>query len=296
MATLSVAALAVVQALPRPGITKTLNAEQLADRHLAHRALFAAVGIGFIALAIPLQLQKQWVGVAWAIEAAAVWWLYRRLPHPGLKYFGLLLYIGVLLRLIPDHSFLTFHERGLPVFNWLLYSYGVPCICFLVGAAGLRPVEAKYRRRFEEHIPIVGSQVPLAGLVYYTGLVLVFVLINIEIADAFSVGRYTELWQDRSYARDLTRSVSWVLYALTLLVLGMRQTGRGQRFFSLGVMLLTVGKVFLYDLAKVGGIYRALSFLGLAVSLFAVSLLYQRLAFRTAKDSQKPAPSPEKSP
>mgnify|MGYP000889246047 CR=1 FL=1 len=296
MATLSVAALAVVQALPRPGITKTFTAEQWADRHLAHRALFAAVGIGFIALAIPLQLQKQWVGVAWAIEAAAVWWLYRKLPHPGLKYFGLLLYIGVLVRLIPDHSFLTFHERGLPVFNWLLYSYGVPCICFLVGAAGLRPVETKYRRRFEEHIPIVGSQVPLAGIVYYTGLVLVFVLINIEIADAFSVGRYTELWQERSYARDLTRSVSWVLYALTLLVLGMRQTGRGQRFFSLGVMLLTVGKVFLYDLAKVGGIYRALSFLGLAVSLFAVSLLYQRLAFRTAKDSQKPAPSPEKSP
>ncbi len=61
-------------------------------------------------------------------------------------------------------------------------------------------------------------------------------------------------------------------------------------------MVLTVGKVFLYDLAKVGGIYRALSFLGLAVSLFAVSLLYQRLAFRTAKDAPKPAPSPEKSP
>ncbi len=223
MATLSVAGLAIVQALPRPLATTTLTAEQLADRHLAHRALFAAVGIGFIALAIPLQLQKQWVGVAWAIEAASVWWLYRRLPHPGLKYFGLVLYVGVLLRLIPDHSFLTFHERGMPVFNWLLYSYGVPCICFLVGAAGLGPVEAKYRRRFEENIPILGSQVPLAGIVYYTGLLLLFVLINLEIADAFSVGRYTELWQERSYARDLTRSLSWVVYALTLLVLGMRR-------------------------------------------------------------------------
>lgn len=292
MATLSVAALALIQALPRPAVTKALSADELAERHLAHRALFAAVGLGFLALAIPLQLQKQWIGVAWSLEAAAVWWLYRRLPHPGLKYFGLLLYVGVLIRLIPDQSFLTYHERGLPVFNWLLYSYGVPCVAFLVGAAGLAKVEAKHRRRFEELTPL--GKIPLAGVVYYTGLLLVFVLINIEIADAFSVGRYTELWQERSYARDLTRSLSWVLYALTLLVLGMRQSGRGQRFFSLGLMLLTVGKVFLYDLSKVGGIYRALSFLGLAVSLFVVSLLYQRLAFRNAKDTKHSAPSSEK--
>jgi uncharacterized membrane protein len=295
MATLSLAGLAIVQALPRPGVTRKLSADEMAERHLAHRALFAAVGVGFIALAIPLQLQKQWIGVAWAIEAAAVWWMYRRLPHPGLKYFGLLLYCGVIFRLIPSAAFLQYHERGWPVVNWLLYSYGVPCICFLVGAAGLAPVEDKYRRRFEDTLPF--GRLPLAGIAYYTGLVLIFVLINLEIADAFSVGRYTELWQERSYARDLTRSLSWVLYALTLLVTGMRQSGRGQRFFSLGLMLLTVGKVFLYDLAKVGGIYRALSFLGLAVSLFVVSLLYQRLAFRNAasgKDQNSKAPSPEK--
>lgn len=292
MATLSVTALALIQSLPRPSATKTLSTDELAERHLAHRALFAAVALGFIALAIPLQLQKQWIAVAWAIEAASVWWLYRKLPHPGLKYFGLLLYVGVLLRLLPDQTFLTYHERGLPVLNWLLYSYGVPCVAFLLGSAGLAPVEAKYRRRFEELTPL--GRIPLAGVIYYAGLLLVFVLINVEIADAFSVGRHTELWQERSYARDLTRSLSWVLYALTLLVLGMRQSGRGQRFFSLGLMLLTVGKVFLYDLSKVGGIYRALSFLGLAVSLFVVSLLYQRLAFRTAKDPKQGAPASEK--
>ena len=291
-AALSLAALAIVQSLPRPAPTERLPGPALARRELGHRALMATVALGFLATAIPLQLDRQWVAVAWALLAAAVWWLYRRLPHPGLKYFGLLLYVGVLLRLLPDQTFLTYHERGLPVLNWLLYSYGVPCVAFLLGSAGLAPVEAKYRRRFEELTPL--GRIPLAGVIYYAGLLLVFVLINVEIADAFSVGRHTELWQERSYARDLTRSLSWVLYALTLLVLGMRQSGRGQRFFSLGLMLLTVGKVFLYDLSKVGGIYRALSFLGLAVSLFVVSLLYQRLAFRTAKDPKQGAPASEK--
>ena len=38
-------------------------------------ALFAALALGFVALAIPLQLDRQWITVAWALEALAVWWL-----------------------------------------------------------------------------------------------------------------------------------------------------------------------------------------------------------------------------
>ena len=56
---------------------------------------------------------------------------------------------------------------------------------FLVGAAGLAPVEDKYRRRFEDTLPF--GRLPLAGIAYYTGLVLIFVLINLEIAD--EIGR-----------------------------------------------------------------------------------------------------------
>ena len=40
--------------------------------------------------------------------------------------------------------------------------------------------------------------------------------------------------------------------------------------------MLTVGKVFLYDLSALEGIYRVLSFLGLGTALIMVSLLYQR--------------------
>ena len=54
-------------------------------------------------------------------------------------------------------------------------------------------------------------------------------------------------------------------------------------------MLLTIAKVFLYDLANVGGIYRSLSFLGLAVSLILVSLLYQRFVFQTQSRRQAAA-------
>jgi uncharacterized membrane protein len=49
---------------------------------------------------------------------------------------------------------------------------------------------------------------------------------------------------------------------------------------SLVLLLATIGKVFLLDLEDLRGLYRVGSFLGLAVSLLAVSLLYQRFVFK----------------
>jgi len=92
--------------------------------------------------------------------------------------------------------------------------------------------------------------------------------------------RYLELQWERRDDRDLTTSVAWGLYALALLIIGMWRKVKPLRFISLGFMLLTIGKVFLYDLSSLTGLHRILSFLGLAVALIAVSLLYQRFVFR----------------
>jgi len=240
--------------------------EASAGRRLDYLALFAAIALGFIALAIPLQLERQWITLAWALEAAAVWWLFARLPHPGLRLFGALLYgvVGVRLLLNWDNV-LRYQERGWPVFNWLLYTYGIPAACCLVGAALLRRAEAGR-----------GGGGRLAGAVSLLGLVLVFVLINLEITDYFSTGPYLEFTRERRLARDLAMSVGWGLYAIALLVIGVWRSQKVLRFVSLGFLVLTVAKVFLYDLSNLTGIYRILSFLGLGVALILVSLLYQR--------------------
>jgi uncharacterized membrane protein len=53
----------------------------------------------------------------------------------------------------------------------------------------------------------------------------------------------------------------------------------------LGLLILTIGKVFLFYLGTLGSLYRVASLVGLAVSLLLVSLLYQRFVFK------KPAPA-----
>jgi uncharacterized membrane protein len=239
---------------------------------LRYLALFAAVALGFVATAIPIQLDRQWITIGWALEAAAVWWLYGMLPHWGLRRFGALLFTMVGVRLLLNFEVFHYQERGLPILNWLLYTYGVPALCCFVGAHLLRRGAARVPAQ-------EGESNVFASAASFLGLVLVFALINLEIFDFFSTGRYVEFSFERRFERDLTLSAAWALYAIGLLVLGMWRGVKALRFVSLGILILTVGKVFLYDLSALEGLYRILSFLGLGISLILVSLLYQRFVF-----------------
>jgi uncharacterized membrane protein len=237
-----------------------------AGSRLRYMALFAAVALGFVAVAIPLQLDRQWITLGWALEAAAVFWLFGRLPHAGLKTFGALLYALVGVRLLLNwDNVLRYQGHGRPIFNWLLYTYGVPALCCLLGAAALTRAEAT-----------PGSRRYLAPAVSLLGLVLIFVLINLEVVDFYSAGHYLEPTTERPLARDLTMSVAWALYATVLLVIGFWRQRKTLRFISLGVLGLTVAKVFLYDLSTLAGIYRVLALLALGVVSIVVSLLYGR--------------------
>lgn len=268
-------AAATLPALRGVGRRFSATAGAVAGERLRYLALFAAVALGLVAVAIPLQLEKQWITLAWALEAAAVFRLFGRLPHPGLRLFGAVLFALVGARLLLNPELLAYHERGWPILNWLLYTYGIAASSCLLGARWLSRAEGEGRLRQRGVRP---TRVPQA--VSLLGLLLVFALVNLEIADYFSPGRALVLTGVSGYARDLTTSTAWGIYAMLLLVVGVWRGVRELRYLSLAFLLLTVGKVFLYDLSNVGGLYRILSFFGLGVSLILVSLFYQRFVFR----------------
>ena len=76
-----------------------------------------------------------------------MFWLFGLVPHPGLKYFGLLLFGVVGARLIVNPEVLRYQPRGAPIVNWLLYTYGVPVLATFAGAWLLRRAEARAGRR-----------------------------------------------------------------------------------------------------------------------------------------------------
>ncbi|HZN55818.1 MAG TPA: DUF2339 domain-containing protein [Candidatus Polarisedimenticolaceae bacterium] len=75
---------------------------------------------------------------------------------------------------------------------------------------------------------------------------------------------------------QLGLSVLWAVYAGGSLALGLAWSAPALRYASLGLLGITVVKVFLLDLSEVQTVYRVLSFLVLGLVLLAVSVLYQR--------------------
>ena len=117
-----------------------------------------------------------------------MFWLFGLVPHPGLKYLGLILFGVVGVRLIVNPEVLRYEPRGAPIVNWLLYTYGVPVLATFAGAWLLRRAEAQRGDDPEYDWTVGRSHVDRAASSAALGLVLLFVLINVEIADYFSQG------------------------------------------------------------------------------------------------------------
>lgn len=61
---------------------------------------YAIVGVIFGTLAIPLGLEGQWTGAAWAVEAAGMYWLGARQARPYARAFSFVVFAGAVLKLL----------------------------------------------------------------------------------------------------------------------------------------------------------------------------------------------------
>jgi uncharacterized membrane protein len=266
MAAVSVGVLRVVSARFTASIGDPLSA----PLRLRYLALFSTVALWFIAVAIPVQFDRQWITLGWAIEAMAVCWLFGRLPHRGLPVFAGILYALVAFRLLINPAILEYEPHALPVFNWILYTYGIATACCLIGQRLLR--------RGSPDVFLT----QLANAIAFAGILLGFWLVNLEILDYFSPGPFIAISHAGGYSVKLALSAGWALYSMILLISGVVLDVKPVRYLSLAFLLLTVAKVFLYDLSELGGIFRVFSFLGLAIALILVSVFYQRFVFKKA--------------
>jgi len=246
---------------------------------------YLAVALGMVSVAIPLQLEKEWITIGLALNGLAIVALWVRLEDPGLKYYGLALLGVATARLVANPAVLDYHIReGAPVLNWIAYTYLVPALALVISRRFLKSREVDrlvdWEQRFYPSKRAIGAA--SCGL---AAVVVVFAWINLTIADIFATGPNLELNLQRLPARDVTTSVAWAVYALVLLAIGVRSRSGSLRWLSLGLLMLTLGKVFLQDLGELEDLYRVGSLVGLAASLIIVSLIYQRFVFRQNPNS-----------
>ena len=241
---------------------------------------FGTSAFALVTIAVPLQLSNEWLTIGWAVEALATLAVWRRLEHSGLKWGALGLYVLVLMRLLLNVEVLSYHPRsGVRILNWIALAYLVPAAAMLAGAWLLRGREAARAAAWESGLYAAGHEVGAIGATL-GGIFIVFAWLNLAVLDWFATGPELSLHLAHVPARDLTLSIVWAVYALALLGFGMAGGSVALRWLSLSFLVLTIGKVFLYDLGQLKDLYRVASLVGLAVSLLLVSLLYQRFVFR----------------
>ena len=228
-------------------------------------ALTGGVALFFLTLIFPLQFDKEWITLGWALEGAALVWLFRRVPHEGLKKWGFYLLLISFCRLTFNTAVFSYHPRqALPVFNWYLYTY-------LTAAAAMFTSALLWRPR-EEKIMDVNAKSVLMGC----GAALLFLLMNIEIADYFSSGVSLTFQFSGNVARDLAYTLGWSAFASLLFGFGIKTVSKAARQASIGIFAVAILKLFLHDIWSLGQLYRVAAFLVTAVILIVVSFFYQK--------------------
>ncbi len=242
-------------------------------------ALVAGAMLAFVTVAIPMQLEKQWITLGWALLGAALAWLHRRVPHPGPVLWAVALELAAFVRLALNPAVLAYHPRqGPPVLNWFLYSYLVTALAMFAAAWWLR--EAR----------VEGSPFKIAPGLATGGTILLFLLLNIEIADFFSTGEtltFGFLGGRAGLPEDLAYTIGWALFAIALLVAGLVGRQKSVRICAIALLAVTVIKAFLHDTWRLGGLYRVGSLVGLAVSLALVALVLQKFVFRAGLEERE---------
>jgi len=112
-----------------------------------------------------------------------------------------------------------------------------------------------------------------------------FYVMNVEIASVF--GRYGFTFSTAgNWGKSFGYSLGWLVFAIGLLVAGIRLESKRTRWAAIVLLSVTAAKIFFRDLWSLGQLYRVGSFIGLAVVLILVSYLYQRFIAAIPEDHE----------
>ena len=119
------------------------------------------------------------------------------------------------------------------------------------------------------------------------GTVLAFLLMNLEIADYFTgVGTPVRFEFGGNFAREMTYTICWALFALVVIVIGIVKKIAGARYAAMALLCVTLIKLFFHDLAQLSQLYRIGAFIGVAVVAMLASFAYQKFFSATIKTTE----------
>ncbi|MGY3621348.1 DUF2339 domain-containing protein [Bradyrhizobium sp. USDA 10063] len=132
------AILAVLLAAAFAAATEFLSRREDRPGLSASIALFATGTLAALALALTFALEKGWLTIALALMSLGTAWISLQRPIPFLRTLAAILASIVVLRIGYEPRIVGDAVGTTPIFNWLLWGYGIPAASFWAASVFLR--------------------------------------------------------------------------------------------------------------------------------------------------------------
>jgi len=225
-------------------------------------------GAGALAALMRFELATAWVAVGWAGLTVVVYLAGRRFGVPAMRHQAYVLTLLVGVRCAFDN----FYQVGRVASRFtntrtLTVAAAAALLYALLAMSLLEKRRVSPPPVFERMAHLAPSNVPSRAvrwfeknahqLFFFVPTVLLTVLVSLEVR--------------RSYL-----TAAWGLEGLLVFALTLRLGERTFRWFSLGLLLLCVGRIVAVDVWALDPLGRIISFMGLGAALLLVSYLYAR--------------------
>jgi uncharacterized membrane protein len=292
------AALALALAALYGYATEYLGKRQPLPGLASAAAIYAAGAVASLALALTFALDKGWLTVGLSLMVPGIAWISERRPLPALRYLAAAIIVVVLIRVGYEPRIVGRDVGTTPIFNWLLYGYGVPAASFWYAGYLLRRRADDMPTRLAEAAAILFT-VLLAlleirhymnnGDVYRRSATLAEVAMQVCVGFAMAIG----LERLRMRTNSVVHNVGALLiFAATMLatLFGLAVsvnpmfTGRpvGGSFFNLVLLGYGIPALLATILALVARNNRPLAYRAIAATAaVGLALMYLGLEVRT---------------
>ena len=238
------------------------------------RATFEALIVQaalFLVITVAIVFSEQWITILWAAEALIFLWIAIRLKKLSLAVFSYLV-LGM-----AASKFLFYDYRA--VFGFMIENLDIQKgYAHLLAERYLTTIfllVLGYRfgcmvRKSPPGAFVAGKAAGSveAAVIFTLWLFAFFVILNIE-----TIAFFTEYGPG---ARLAAVSILWTLFSIALMVKGFLDNNVALRIVSLVLFLITLLKVFIFDMARIATPYRILSFIVLGLVLILASYLYYK--------------------
>lgn len=240
--------------------------------------VMTAIAITFVTLAIPIQLQSNWITIAWSVEGLTILWVGFETKSMWLQGVACWSFAQALGRLVVRDTPIGYRSMFTPVLNkYFLSSLAVTACLF--GAAALCKKFGKQKQTLAPQLYLVFVLVSIATLWF---------VMSVETETFFraraAMLKSAEAASHEGWLGQMALSVLWSLYAGVLTAVGFIRRSAAVRWAALGIFGLTILKVMMIDIAVLQQLYRIIAFLVLGLLLLVVAWGYHK-AFLSRESS-----------